>query len=178
MNRIAFLALLCGGALAACAADSPAPSEPDIVTVPVYDRGGVRGHAATHFRASGLSGRNEIPARDSRGAGAAIFALADDGASLDYRLIVANIDDVTQSHIHLGPPDANGPVVAFLFGLVPGGVTENGVLAQGTITAGDLIGPLAGESLESLVDAMREGQTYVNVHTLAFPPGEIRAQIH
>lgn len=178
MIRSATLTLLGAAAIAACADDTPAPTEPDAFTVPVFDRGGVPGHAATHFRASGLKGRNENPPRESGGAGTAVFALDESGESLNYRLIVANIDDVTQSHIHVGPPDMNGPVVAFLFGFIADGVTQNGVLAEGTITASDLVGPLIGQPLSVLVDAMRDGGTYVNVHTLEFPGGEIRAQIH
>jgi hypothetical protein len=177
MHRIRPLVLVAAFAVTACAGDRPAPTAPEDVTVPVFDRGGTAGHAAHQFRAPALKGANEIPARESGGAGTATFSLARDGLSIDYRLIVANIDDVTQSHIHLGPPDANGPIVVFLFGLEPAGVTTNGILAQGTFTASDLVGPLAGAPLADLVEALRSGGAYVNVHTLAFPGGEIRAQV-
>jgi len=93
------------------------------------------------------------------------------------------------SHIHVGAPDVNGPVVAFLFGNVPpaGGRTD-GVLATGTITAANLVGPLAGQPLSALVDEIEAGNTYVNVHTNDgvdppntgpgdFPGGEIRGQL-
>ena len=90
---------------------------------------------------------------------------------------MAKIDDVTQAHIHVGAEDGNGPVVAFLFGFVAEGVTTNGVLATGTITSDDLVGPLAGMSLADLVAALDSGGAYVNVHTLANPGGEIRGQI-
>ncbi|MGH7455091.1 MAG: CHRD domain-containing protein, partial [bacterium] len=81
------------------------------------------------------------------------------------------------------------PVVAFLFGSVaPGGGRTDGVLAQGTITAANLVGPLAGHPLSDLISAMRAGNTYVNVHTNDgvglpdtgpgdFPGGEVRGQI-
>src|SRR5688572_3088447 len=57
-----------------------------------------------------LSGGNEVPANDSNGVGQVIFKLSDDGKSLDYKLIVANIENVTQAHIHCGEAGVNGPV--------------------------------------------------------------------
>jgi hypothetical protein len=122
-----------------------------------------------------LSGENEVPAVESEGHGIATFSLSRDG--IRYKLAVENIDEVTQAHIHLGEAGENGPVVAFLFGFVDGGVTTDGVLARGTITEGDLVGPLAGMPLSALVDALRSGGAYVNVHTVDHPAGEIRGQV-
>lgn len=124
-----------------------------------------------------LSGSEEVPPVQTTGTGQAFFKLSMDGTSLDYKLIVANIENVTQSHIHLAPAGTNGAVVAFLFGNVPGGVTVNGVLAEGTITASNLVGPLAGQPLSALVDYLNNGGAYVNVHTTSYPGGEIRGQI-
>jgi hypothetical protein len=129
-----------------------------------------------NFRAH-LSGDEEVPPVDTQGQGQVIFQLNRDGTELSYKLIVANIEDVTQAHIHLAPAGQNGPVVAFLFGFVFGGVTTNGILAEGTLIADDLIGPLSGGGLADLINAMRAGNTYVNVHTIAHPPGESRGQI-
>jgi CHRD domain len=113
-----------------------------------------------------LNGGTEVPANASRAAGQAVFKLSPDGTSLDYGLIVANLDNPVAAHIHIGPPGVNGPVVAFLFGPVPaGGGTANGVLAEGTITAADLVGPLAGQPFSALIDALNSGNAYVNVHT-------------
>ncbi len=52
----------------------------------------------------------------------------------------------------------------------------SGVLAQGTISDGDVV---AAEvtTLSELVDLMRRAETYVNVHTAPHPAGEIRGQI-
>src|SRR5213594_129632 len=113
-----------------------------------------------------LAGENEVPPRDTRAQGQAIFHLSKDGSSLEYRLIVANIDNVIASHIHVAPAGVNGPIVAFLAGpFAPGGGRTDGVLATGTITAANLVGPLAGHPFSDLVDAMNAGNTYVNVHT-------------
>jgi CHRD domain len=113
-----------------------------------------------------LDGDTEVPANASLAAGQAIFHLSPDGTSLDYKLIVANLDNPVAAHIHIGPPGVNGPVVAFLFGpAAPGGGTANGVIARGTITAANLVGPLAGQPFSALVDALNSGNAYVNVHT-------------
>ena len=128
-----------------------------------------------------LDGATEVPANDSAGQGQAILHLSKDGTSLDYKLIVANIENVTQAHIHLGAPGVNGPVVAWLYPsgppaqLIPG--RSDGVLGQGTITAASLVGPLAGAQLSVLVEALRSNGAYVNVHTSQLPPGEIRGNI-
>lgn len=123
-----------------------------------------------------LSGRNEVPPVLTDGQGQARFNVSDE--SIEYRLFVSDLENITQAHIHLGPAGENGPVVAFLFGFVEGGVTVDGLLATGTITAEDLVGPLAGQPLSALIDAMNSGNAYVNVHTVANPAGEIRGQIH
>lgn len=141
-----------------------------------------------NFRAH-LSGDQEVPGRDTDATGQAVFQLSRDGSQLNFRVNVANIDNVVASHIHLGPAGTNGPVVAFLFGSVPpaGGRTD-GVLAVGSITAANLVGPLAGQDFSVLIEAMITGGTYVNVHTNDgvaptntgpgdFPGGEVRGQI-
>ncbi len=136
-----------------------------------------------------LSGHEEVPPRPSRGRGVAFFRLSQDGTQLEYKLIVANIRNVTASHIHVAAPGVNGPVVAFLAGpFEPGGGRFSGVLATGTITAADLVGPLKDHPFSDLIAAMEAGDTYVNVHTDDgvpppntgvgdFPGGEIRGQV-
>ena len=123
-------------------------------------------------------GANEVTPVDSQAQCQAIFQLTKDGSGLQYKLIVANAEFVTQAHIHRGFEGDNGPVVAFLFGFVPEGDSSNGPLAQGVITNADLIGPLAGGTIEDLITLMESGNTYVNVHTQQNPAGEVRGQIH
>jgi hypothetical protein len=136
-----------------------------------------------------LDGGQEVPERDTRATGQAIFQLNPTESALTYRLIVANIENVVAAHIHLGLPGVNGPVVAFLAGnFLPAGGRVDGVLATGTITEANLVGPLANMPLSVLVAAMRAGGTYANVHTNDgvppanegpgdFPGGEIRGEI-
>lgn len=137
--------------------------------------------AGEHVFVAPLSGGQEVPANGSRARGVATFRLSADGTELAYRLIVANIENVTQAHVHLAPAGVNGPVAAWLYPagppaqLIPG--RTQGVLAEGTITAATLVGPLAGQPLDALVAHLVAGGAYVNVHTLQYPGGEVRGQI-
>jgi hypothetical protein len=141
--------------------------------------GGAIGTPAAHV--APLSGGEEVPANDSLGRGIGVVKLSADGRSLSYKLNVANIQNVTQAHIHLAPVGVNGGIVVWLYPsgppamLIPG--RSDGELASGTITSANLVGSLAGQPLEALVDAIRSGNAYVNVHTSQFPPGEIRGQL-
>lgn len=164
---------------AACADESRSPVDPEVFTVPVFN--GVGATAVENLRAH-ARGREEVPPVDTRAQGQAVFQVSDDGEELTYKLIVANIEDVLMAHIHQAPAGVNGPIVVWLYPsapppqLIPG--RTQGVLAEGTITAGDLTGPLEGMDLDDLLADLRGGNAYVNVHTEANPPGEIRGQIH
>jgi hypothetical protein len=142
----------------------------------------VMGIAATAMAGSGhfethLTGDEEVPAIVTGGQGQATFKLSADGQSISYKLNVANLEDIIQAHIHVGPPGDNGPVVVFLFGPVAGGVDVSGRLADGSFEADDLIGPLAGHPLSDLIAEIESGNAYVNVHTVAHTGGEIRGQL-
>ena len=134
---------------------------------------------------------------NSRAQGQALFELSPDGTELHYKLIAANIENAFMAHIHIGAAGANGPIAVWLFpsttpnapGPLGAGRT-NGVLAEGTITAANFVatGPLGGQPLSALIDAIQAGNAYVNVHTNNgvaptntgpgdFPGGEIRGQL-
>lgn len=130
-----------------------------------------------------LKGGEEVPAVITNGQGQALFKLAPDGNSIDFKLIAANIENVTQSHIHCGLPGTNGPVVVFLYGFGPI-VSPNGVLSQGTITAANVIPrpasaacPGGVATLADVIAKLQSGGAYVNIHTTANPGGEIRGQV-
>ena len=136
--------------------------------------------SARNFRAH-LDGDSEVHEVVTRARGQAQFQLSNDGASISYKLIVANIENVTMAHIHLAPAEVNGPVVVWLY---PSGPPPDliegrfsGVLAEGVITDDSLTGPLAGATLDDLLDEIRSGNAYVNVHTSQYGAGEIRGQI-
>lgn len=145
--------------------------------------GAVAGRGQNRNFRTHLSGENEVPAVETTAQGQAKFQLNKAGGALRYKLVVANIENVLMAHIHLGTRDENGPVVVWLYPedgpppqLIEG--RFDGVLAEDVITEEDLVGPLAGETFDNLIAAMRAGETYVNVHTTTHRPGEIRGQIH
>lgn len=139
------------------------------------------------FSAGQLAGDEGPTAVETPASGAALFGLDEGGDQLHYLLLVAEIERVTQAHIHVGGADEEGDVVAWLFGLqdeqdafvgpLEQGVSGSGLLAEGTITGDDLVGPLEGSSLSDLLDQLRAESAYVNVHTAQNPAGEIRGQI-
>ena len=178
MRRVRVWATALAAGVLACEQAPPTASEE--FTVPVVVMRAFNSTSSTQNSGASLSGNDEVPPNASPGRGEARFKLSDDGTSMHYKLNVANIDQVTQSHIHIAAPGVNGPIVVFLFGFVSAGVSVNGTLAEGTITAANLIARPAigfGATMPELVAAMRAGNAYVNVHTIPLPGGEIRGQI-
>jgi hypothetical protein len=172
--RVLTLALVAAAAAAGCA-EQNAPSEPSLV-VPVFSNGAGHSGYGTH-----MTGAEETPARPSLAQGQLILTPREDGTTLDYKLLAANIEDVTQAHIHLSAPGAPGPVIAWLYPSAPPAVhipgRFNGVLAEGVITDAGVVGPLAGQGVAGLVAAIQAGNAYANIHTTLYPPGEIRGQV-
>ncbi|MFC6226653.1 CHRD domain-containing protein [Paenibacillus allorhizosphaerae] len=124
-----------------------------------------------------LAGRNEVPPVRTIASGNAILQLNDNGTQLIFRLVVRNIQKVTQAHIHLGRIGQNGPVVAFLFGPSKFGISVRRGVVKGVLTRRDLVGPLQGKSLQDLIREFERGNAYVNVHTVQHPNGEMRGQV-
>ena len=98
--------------------------------------------------------------------------------------------DVTQAHIHFGARATSGGVSVWLCGnpsptVTPPAGTATCPLREGTVTgtaeADDVVGPatqgIAAMEFDELVDALRAGATYANVHTVNRGAGEIRAQL-
>jgi hypothetical protein len=128
-----------------------------------------------------LTGNQEVPPVKTKATGHATFKLNPEGQSLHYQVTVANLQDTTMAHLHLGPAGKNGPVAVWLYPPSPPGVLKpgafSGVLAEGEITAQNLVGPLKGKPLQALIQDIKAGQTYVNVHTRMHPEGELRGEI-
>ena len=142
-----------------------------------------------------LTGDEEVPVRVTDATGRLSVKLSNDGQSVDYVLDIRDIRNVTQAHIHMAARGANGGVVVWLFpnskstaALPGGGGPLRRLTIEGTFTAADLRGALAGRPLSELVAAIEAGLAYGNVHTddgVApqntgpgdFPGGEIRGQL-
>lgn len=218
MSRLGVL-VIASAFVAGCTAETALPTAP--MSVPVFESGSgspsalsndsstsspASHNGAANANANGgnfgtpLSAAEEVmPAgviNESQARGNAIFQLNRDGTAVSYQLIVANIENVTQAHIHIAAAGVNGPIAVWLYprtsppANAPGGGRLDGVIATGTITAANFIGPLANQPMSALVAAIHAGNAYVNVHTSLdsvnpptntgpgdFPGGEIRGQV-
>ncbi len=132
--------------------------------------------ARLDFRA-GLTGKNEVPVVTTKAKGEADFMMSKDGKELTYILKLKNIEGVTAAHIHAGKKGEDGEAIAGLFAGPEKTGKFSGVLAKGTITDKDLVGPLAGKTIDDLVKMIKDGDAYVNVHTARVPNGELRGEI-
>jgi hypothetical protein len=125
-----------------------------------------------------------LPA-DSKAGGNATFVLSEDGKRLHFELVVEDLETVNGAHVHMTPAgleaeglrlsrfrraekksESHGPAVLLLINFHPKGLPGYGIVADGEITGADLVGPLKGEPLSTLIKAMDKGHLYVNIHTL------------
>lgn len=124
-----------------------------------------------------LSGNEEVPAVKTQAKGEAKFSLSKGEDRLTYTVVLHGIENVTAAHVHKGKRGENGPPVADLFKEPKGKTATDTLLSEGVIFAYDLIGPLKGKSIKSLMEMIEAGDAYVNVHSKDHPEGEIRGQI-
>ncbi len=133
-----------------------------------------------------LSGSEEVPAVVTDTTGKAEIVFNQDQTKMEFELSVRKGVRVTQSHIHCAPKGVNGPIVVFLAGFHNRGWDVDGSWVQNaTATDDNVIPPPAGSTcpvplnnLRDLVAAIRSGNAYANVHTIAHPGGEARGQLH
>ncbi len=144
------------------------------------------GYAQTTYVAT-LEERQVVGGTGSTATGTATAELSESETVLLYEIGLAGLDldgqqtpmdpddDVTALHFHANFPGANGPVA---FGLInPNHDTDDLVIdpvaatLQGTWENTD-VNPLSDWILD-----LKAGAVYLNVHTMAFPGGEIRGQM-
>ena len=134
-----------------------------------------------------LESRQEVPAVIADGSGIAVFKLVP-GEKILYRLFLRHTEgDVLFAHIHIAQKGVNGGVATWLCsstGAGPAGTPacpDPKGFVDGEITADRVSGipdqGIGDGELGELMNAIRRGVAYVNVHTAAFGPGELRGQI-
>ena len=108
--------------------------------------------------------RDQVALVTTAATGAATFTV--DGLTLSFTLNLSNIDEVTAAHIHSGAAGATGGVIVPLFAGPTTAPGFSGLLVDATATV-----------TEEILTELRSGNTYVNVHTVGNPMGEIRGQV-
>lgn len=136
-----------------------------------------------------LSGYQEVNAVSTTGNARFVARISRDETEVHWKLSYADLESpMTQSHIHFNARALNGPIVVFLCTNLGNGPTGTQLCPQppatieGTITANDVGAGGAAQGLEAgnlaeLIDAIRAGATYVNIHSTGRPGGEVRGQI-
>jgi hypothetical protein len=110
--------------------------------------------------------------------GKASFEFNDARTELEFELEVEDGVRVTQAHIHCGEAGVNGPVIIFLAGFHDRGWDVDGDwIGDATATDANITNTACGSTLAQIAEAMTQGRTYANVHTIANPAGEVRGQI-
>jgi hypothetical protein len=92
-----------------------------------------------------------------------------------YSSTATGITNATAAHIHVGKASVAGGIIIGLSPTTPPTGTFTGTFNSGTLTATDLAS--AAITLPSLAALIRNGDAYVNVHTVVLPGGEIRGQL-
>ncbi len=135
--------------------------------------------AMTHGKGMEKVKLSALPDTKLSDSGEADFTLAKDGMTLRYVLRGRNVEDATMGHIHaVGPGGAPGAIIAWLYpttgespSLKAGKTT--GILAEGSIDAAKLEGPMKGKTVKELYEMIEQGKAGIAVHTKANPGGEL-----
>jgi hypothetical protein len=131
-----------------------------------------------------LSGSQEVPPNASPGTGTATIVINGNEMSV-HVIFEALLGLTTVAHIHCcAPAGANAGVATPLPGF-PAGVTSGSYmqvfnLALTSSYSNSFLTANNGDPLQArdaLVTAMLAGNTYFNLHTDEFPPGELRGQL-
>jgi len=138
-----------------------------------------------------LTGYEEVPTLSTPAKGKFKARVSRFSETITYELSYRGFEsDVTQAHIHFGARATNGGISVWLCGnpsatITPPPGTPTCPLREGAVIGelgpADVVGP-AGQGIgpgefDELVDAIRAGVTYANVHTMNRGGGEIRAQL-
>jgi hypothetical protein len=136
-----------------------------------------------------LTGWEEVPSVSTRARGELYLRIDGGGQFVNYELTYSNLQgQVRQAHIHFAGPAVNGPIVIWLCGTsfnpgpegtqpCPQSGTVRGMITSVNVLASPATQLLAAGELSEMLNAMRNGAAYANVHSDLSPGGEIRGQI-
>ena len=120
-----------------------------------------------------------VPNVKTQANGEATFELAKDGGTIHYKLKVGKLENGTMAHIHeVGDNGSPAAILAWIYpttgeapSLKKGKFT--GTLAEGSLTAENLAGPMKGKSPKDVFEMLEYGKAGVAVHTEQNPKGEL-----
>lgn len=127
-----------------------------------------------------LMGANEVPAVTTDTSGTVKIKFNETLTAAEFSLTVRKGIRITQAHIHCAPAGQNGPIIVFLAGFhAPGWDVDGKWVSAVTFTNANIVltSSPCGSTLADLAQAMRDGNMYVNVHSVAHRDGEVRGQL-
>jgi hypothetical protein len=117
-----------------------------------------------------LRGANEVPPTGSAAFGGAFVTLDPNNSILTWEVNTSGIGTATLSHIHRGPAGVSGPVLINF-------ATSPSQIPNGRTNGSIDISSLDPSDKTALASASTASGYYVNVHSTAFPGGEVRGQL-
>lgn len=135
-----------------------------------------------------LKGYEEVPVIFTLGIGT--FSATTTANAIAYTLTYTKLSGaVQQAHIHFGQRGVVGGISAFIctnLGNGPAGTpacpgpsagTISGTITAATVTNFAIAQGIGAGQIGKVLNAIKSGVAYVDVHSTAFPGGEIRGQI-
>ena len=112
-----------------------------------------------------LTGAQESPANASLAAGGGVATFDPVANTINLSVYFVGLSaPATASHIHLGAPGVNGPVIVSFVPYTP------------AATGGSIVGTALAFPVADIPDLLA-GNTYFNIHSSTYPGGEIRGQL-
>lgn len=126
-----------------------------------------------------LTGPDSVPPVNTVAEGTLDLTYNADDKKLSFILkITKKLTNPTVATIYQGTPGTSGDAVYTLYVADdPNQGTYQGTLAEGTVVAMDLIGPLEGGTIAELLALIEDGEAYVSVGNKSHPVDAIRGQI-
>ena len=159
-----------------------------LLALPVLATGAVAADGGQHgpIRIN-LSGAQEDPTVITDARGTAVLRIQ--GNTVAYHVRYRNLEsDIEQAHIHIGAKDTTGGIAAFLcsdLGNDPTGTAPFVRPRRGSSGCDRCCGCAVGPAIQGvppgtiadLIEALRKGFAYINIHTVVSPAGEIRGDV-